>query len=121
MSDVTAPVANPLNSAVSQLLSIYDDRGLLTSSMDVGSVKRMLVHINNINNSVLSSTRDHVNAAKRLNDFALSLSRIARNSAPASEVLASRMAEIAENLRTASDELTRNDAIPNWQPPAAAN
>lgn len=121
MPDATAPSANPLNSAVSQLLSIYDDRGLLQSSMDVGSVKRMLIHINNINSSVLASTRDHVNAAKRLNDFALSLLRIAKNSGPASEILETRVAEIAENLRTASDELTRNDAIPNWQPPAAAD
>jgi hypothetical protein len=81
----------------------------------------MLVHITNINLSVLASTLDHVNAAKRLNDFALTLARIARNSVPPSQLLTSRMTSVANNLRAVSDELTRGDAIPNWQAPATTN
>lgn len=111
---------NPLDSAVSQLRNISDDHELLRSSIDAGSVRRMLVHITNINSSVLASTRDHLNATKRLQDFAFTLIRIARNSEPPNEVLAIRMARIAEDLRAASEQLAQEDAIPNWRPSVAA-
>ena len=79
----------------------------------------MLVHIANIDSSVRASTRDHLNATKRLNDFAFTLIRIAKNSEPPNEVLTIGMAQVADALRAASDELARSDAIPNWQPPLA--
>jgi hypothetical protein len=121
MSDSTSPNANPLDSVVDQLRSICGDRELLKSSIDAGSMSRILVHISNINLSVLASTQDHVNAAKRLNDFAFSLVRMAGKSEPPSEALEARVARIADELRAASDELARNDSIPNWQAPAAAH
>ena len=77
----------------------------------------MLAHITNINDSVLASTRDHLNATKRLNDFAFTLIRIAKNAEVPSEALTASMARVAKHLHAASDELARNDAIPNWQAP----
>jgi hypothetical protein len=116
----TPTLENPLDSAISELGDICNDRELIKSSIDAGTMKRMLVHITNINLSVLASTEDHVNGAKRLNDFALTLTRIARNSDPPNDVLTSRMSSIADNLRAASEKLARSDAIPNWRTPAHA-
>lgn len=114
-------IDNPLASAAQQLGAICEDRELLTSTMDAGSVARILVHIKNINSSVLASTNDHTNAAKRLNDFAITLARIARNADAPNEELVSRMTSVTGNLRTASEELAAADSIPNWQTPAVAN
>jgi hypothetical protein len=119
MSVNTQTFDNPLTSAALDMGKISRDRELLTSTIDTGSVKRMLVHIGNINCSVLASTRDHVNASKRLNDFALTLARIARNSEPPNQELAVRMTSIAENLRSASQELAGANSIPNWPAPVA--
>jgi hypothetical protein len=112
---------NPLDSVISQLRHICDDRDLLKSSIDAGSVSRMLVHVTNINVSVLASTRDHINASKRLNDFALTLVRMAMKSESPNELLTARMSSVAANLRAASEQLTRTDAVPNWRAPAAAH
>jgi hypothetical protein len=113
---VSAPkLDNPLDCAVGQLRDISDDRELLKSSIDAGTVRRMLVHISNINVSVLASTRDHLNATKRLKDFAFTLIRMAKSAEFPNEVLTTRMARVARHLRAASDELARSDAIPNWQ------
>jgi hypothetical protein len=111
----TPKLENPLDCAVRQLRDISDDHELLKSSIDAGSVRRMLVHIANINLSVLTSTRDHLNATKRLKDFAFTLIRIAEKSELPNEVLTTRMARVAQHLHAASDELARSDAIPNWQ------
>ncbi len=111
----TPKLDNPLDCAVRRLRDISEDRELLKSSIDAGSVRRMLVHISNINLSVLASTRDHLNATKRLKDFAFTLIRIAKNAELPNEVLTTRMAGVAQHLRAASDELARSDAIPNWQ------
>jgi hypothetical protein len=117
MSAVPAPV-NPLDSAIEELRTIPDDRELIKSSIDAGTLRRMLVHLSNINVSVLASTQDHVNASKRLNDFALTLTRMAKNSELPNDVLTSRMTLAATALRAASDELARSDAVPNWRTPA---
>jgi hypothetical protein len=121
MSDSTPAVENPLESAITQLREICSDGDLLKPSIDAGSVGRMLVHLENINTSVLASTQDHVNAAKRLNDFALTLARIAKNSDLPNEMLTARMAIVAANLRAASEVLARGDDIPNWRAPAASS
>lgn len=105
---------NPLELAVSQLRSICDDRERLRA-FDAGSVERMAVHITNINHSVLASMQDHVNAAKRLNDFAATLDRIARNADEDDGGLASQMTVVASNLRAASAQLASADAIPDWR------
>ncbi len=115
MSANAPTIGNPLSSATYKLGIACRDRRLFTSSIVAGSVERMLVHIANINSSVLSSTQDHVNAAKRLNDFALTIDRIAKKSDPPNEELANLLTEAAGNLRVASQELAGANAIPNWQ------
>jgi len=117
MSASAHALVNPLDTAIEELRTIPDDRELLKSSIDAGSLRRMLVHLSNINVSVLASTQDHVNASKRLNDFALTLARIAKNSELPNEVLTRRMTLVATALRAASVELARSDAVPNWQTP----
>jgi hypothetical protein len=113
--------SNPLESATNQLRDICREHEHLTAPFDAGSLARMLVHIANINHSVLLSTRDHLNASKRLHDFALTLERIARHFALQDEALATRMTGVAKVLRSAGDELTNNDAVPRWQAPVAYN
>lgn len=115
MSANAPSVDNPLAAAINRLALISNDRRLLTSSIDAGSVERMLVHITNINSSVLASTQDHVNASKRLNDFALTLERIARKAVPPNEELVTAMTAVVDDLRLASQELAGANAIPNWQ------
>jgi len=118
---VNAPALdNPLESAIVELQAIADDRDLFKSSIDAGSLRRMLVHLANINRSVLTSTQDHVNASKRLNDFAFTLTRMAKSAELPNDVLTARMALVAAALRAASEELARSDAVPNWRTPAHA-
>lgn len=121
MSASTPTLVNPLDSAIFELRDISSDRELLNSTIDAGSVRRMLVHLSNINLSVLASTQDHVNASKRLNDFAYTLIRIAKNAALPNGALTTRMTRVADALRGASEELQRNDAVPNWPAPASAS
>jgi hypothetical protein len=117
MTANTSEFENPLTTAVQELNDICRHRKLITSPIDSGSVTRMVTHIITINRSVLASTRDHVNAAKRLNDFALTLARIAQRSTPPNEELATGLITAANNLRSASDELAGADAIPKWDAP----
>ena len=90
---------NPLERATNQLRDICREHEHLTAPFDAGSLARMLVHIANINHSILLSTRDHLNASKRLHDFALTLERIARHFAPQDGALAMRMTGVAKVLR----------------------
>lgn len=110
----TPKIENPLDCAARKLRDISDDHELLKSSIDAGSVRRILVHIHNINVSVLESPRDHLNATKRLKDFAFTLIRIANRSELPNQRLSNQMGRVAEYLRAASEELARSDAIPNW-------
>jgi uncharacterized protein YukE len=104
MTDTTKTV-NALAQAEAQLREICERKDQFATPIDTGSLGRMLVHIQNINRSISESTRDHVNAAKRLTDFAVTLGRMANRSTPASEDLAARMQALAEILRTAGAEL----------------
>ena len=115
MSNSMSEFENPLDSAICELRNIADDRELLKSSVDAGSLRRMVAHMANINDSVLKSTQDHVNASKRLNDFAVALVRIAKNAEAPNEALANRMAPVATALRAVSAELAQSDAVPNWR------
>jgi len=110
---------NPLEAAASELRTLCRNPGALPPPFDAGTVGRILVHITNINRSVVASTQDHVNAAKRLNDFALIFTRLGRASAPPNGELAARLSSVADNLRAASGELAGADAIPNWRSPKA--
>ena len=108
-------IDNPLEAATSQMRNLCCDGESLPPSLDHGSMGRMLVHIDNISRSVIASTHDHVNAAKRLNDFALIFARLARDSESPDGPLAARMTSVSENLRAASEELSGADAVPGWR------
>ena len=103
---------NPLEAATHQMRDLCSYGEPLPHFLDQGSLGRMLVHVDNIGRSVIASTQDHVNAAKRLNDFALIFARVARNSEPSGGPLADRLTSVSENLRAASEQLSRTDAIP---------
>jgi len=117
----TPALDNPLEYAITQLRRISSDPELLKSSIDAGTVRRMVGHLVNINLSVLASTQDHVNASKRLNDFALTLARIAKKSESPNEVLTTQMTSVTMTLRAASEALARSDDIPNWRAPVSVH
>jgi hypothetical protein len=119
MTDTTNTV-NTLNQAEAQLREICDRRDQFATPIDTGSLGRMLVHIQNINRSISESTRDHINAAKRLTDFAVTLGRMANRSTPTSEDLALRMRTLAEILRSAGAELASASAAEAQQQAAAS-
>jgi hypothetical protein len=105
---------NPLEAAANQMRDLCREGDSLPARFDAGSVGRMLVHIDNINRSVTASTQDHVNASKRLNDFAVIFERFARDVDPPDGPLAVRMASVSSNLRAASEKLAGADALPEW-------
>ena len=111
---------NPLDAATSQMRNLCRDDEPLPPSLNHGSLGRMLVHIENISRSVSESTQDHVNAAKRLNDFALIFARHAKESEPSNGALAMRMTSVSDSLRAASQELSSAHAIPKWRAPDRA-
>lgn len=117
MQTNTLSIDNPLTAAAEQLREICRDHQTSPPSFDSASVGRIIVHITNINRSVIASTQDRCNAAKRLNDFATVFDRVTRNIEPQSGALAVRMTSVANNLRAASQELASNDAIPGWRAP----
>ena len=106
---------NPLEAAASQMRNLCDSGESLPPLLSHGSLGRMLIHVDNIGRSVVASTIDHVNAAKRLNDFAVIFARVASNSAPADRPLAKRLTSVSDNLRAASEQLSRTDSIPRWR------
>lgn len=112
MSDHARTIDNPLEAAADQIRNLCDEGEALPSWFDAGSVRRILVHVDNIGRSVAASMQDHVNAAKRLNDFAGTFARFAKNSRPPDEALAVRLTSVSDNLRAASEELSRADATP---------
>lgn len=112
MSAHAPTIDSPLEAAASQIRNLCDEGETLPSWFDAGSVRRILVHVDNIGRSVSASMQDHVNAAKRLNDFAGIFARFAKNSQPPDETLAMRLNSVSDNLRAASEELSRADATP---------
>lgn len=103
---------NPLEAAASQMRNLCRGGESLPDAFNLGSIGRMLVHIENIGRSVAASKTDHVNAAKRLNDFAIIFARVARNSGSANRPLADRLTSVSDNLRAASEQLSRAEAFP---------
>ena len=119
MTDTTHTVKT-LEQAETQLREICERRDQFATPIDTGSLGRMLVHIQNINRSISESTRDHVNAAKRLTDFAVTLGRMANRFTPSSDDLTARVQALAEILRTAGAELASASAADNQQQAAAS-
>ena len=111
----TTHSANPLEAAASQMRDLFGSGESLPPLLSQGSLGRILVHVENIGRSVVASTTDHVNAAKRLNDFALVVARVAGSSEPSDETLAHRLTLVSNNLRAASEQLSRADALPEWR------
>src|SRR6186713_3217873 len=107
MNSELARQPNPVEQARNLLRIIFkyeqarDPRGT-----DTGSLERMLGHLHNIEKSVTASMQDHVNASKRLRDFAETLERMKErlNTAPHQEYAMQINALIA-SLRKASSEL----------------
>jgi hypothetical protein len=114
MSDTIQIQPNPLDHAEVQLREICESHAQFEESIDTGSLNRMLVHIRNINASVCSSTRDHINAAKRLTDFATTLGRLASKSFPLNAELATRIANLSTTLRDAGAEIAGGASMPRW-------
>jgi len=107
---------NPVEIARNQLRLIFkheqvrDPRGT-----DTGSLERMLGHLHNIEKSVTASMEDHVNASKRLRDFAETLERMKDRLATGSQQeLATQMTALIATLRSASAELGTPGAPPSW-------
>lgn len=111
---------NPLNHAEMQLREICATPARLDPAIDAGSLNRMLVHIRNINASVCTSTRDHVNAAKRLSDFAATLGRMASKSTSIDADLAARIDSVAATLRDAGADIADGTAMPRWASPSSS-
>jgi hypothetical protein len=120
MSDLSHTHDNPLNHAEAQLREICKSHARLDDAIDAGALNRMLVHIRNINASVCSSTRDHVNAAKRLSDFAATLGRMAGKSTSIDADLAARIGNVAATLRDAGADIADGTAMPRWAAPAGS-
>lgn len=120
MSALANSFEDSLAAAASQMRNLCQT-GPHPSWFDAGSVGRILVHVDNIGRSVTTSMQDHVNAAKRLNDFAVIFARFAKNSEPDGQ-LAVRLISVSDNLRTASTKLSEEagaQAESNPSPPAS--
>ena len=120
MSDTLQMRDNPLNHAEAQLREICESHAKVDDAIDAGSLNRMLVHIRNINASVCTSTRDHVNAAKRLSDFAATLGRMASKSTSIDSGLAARIENVAATLRDAGADIADGTAMPRWASPSSS-
>ena len=116
MSSEIARTPNPVEQARNLLRIVFkyeqarDPRGT-----DTGSLERMLGHLHNIEKSVTASMQDHVNASKRLRDFAETLERMKeRLGAGPHQEQANQLTNLITVLRRASTELGVAGAPPPW-------
>ncbi len=109
--NVTPSADNPLEDAEAQLREIFQRR-LPKAPAEAGTLGRILAHVVNIRRSVRESSLDHVNAAKRLGDFAMTINRMAQRLFPSDHDTAARMTGLADSLRAAGDSLASNGAAP---------
>jgi hypothetical protein len=116
MNSELARTPNPVEQARNLLRVIFkyeqarDPRGT-----DTGSLERMLGHLHNIEKSVTTSMQDHVNASKRLRDFAETLERMKeRLVAGPHQDQANQISNLITVLRKASSELGVSGAPPAW-------
>jgi hypothetical protein len=116
MTSTKAPLSNPLQRARSQMLAIHREHEAVDpKGSDTGTLARMLVHMENIEKSVMASMQDHVNASKRLLDFGNTIERMARNLSPSfPRSLAGSMTELVESLREAGIALGNSSGPPAW-------
>jgi len=116
MSSESARQPNPVEQARDLLRIVFkheqarDPRGT-----DAGTLDRMLGHLHNIERSVTASMEDHVNASKRLRDFAETLERMKeRLTDRPHEAQAPQISALISHLRRASTELGATGAPPSW-------
>jgi len=113
MTQEFARQPNPVEQARNLLRVVFkqeqarDPRGT-----DAGSLERMLGHLHNIEKSVTASMQDHVNASKRLRDFAETLDRMKERLAAGNQ--GREIGALIELLRKASAELGSSGAPPAW-------
>ena len=116
MTNEFARQPNPVEQARNLLRTVFkheqarDPRGT-----DTGSLERMLGHLHNIEKSVTASMQDHVNASKRLRDFAETLERMKERLAEGPQADQGReIGALIQLLRKASAELGSSGAPPPW-------
>jgi len=116
MNSELARQPNPVEQARNLLRLVFkheqtrDPRG-----SDAGTLERMLGHLHNIEKSVTASMEDHVNASKRLRDFAETLERMKeRLSTGPHQDQSSQIGALIMLLRKASTELGGSGAPPPW-------
>ena len=116
MNSELARQPNPVEQARNLLRIIFkyeqarDPRGT-----DTGSLERMLGHLHNIEKSVTASMQDHVNASKRLRDFAETLERMRERLANGPhQDHGDQIGALIMLLRKASTELGSSGAPPAW-------
>jgi len=115
MNSEIARQPNPVEQARNLLRALYkaeqarDPRGT-----DTGSLERMLGHLHNIEKSVTASMQDHVNASKRLRDFAETLERMKDRLSGGPEEQGYQIGALIQLLRKASIELGSSGAPPAW-------
>ena len=116
MTQEFARQPNPVEQARNLLRAIFkheqarDPRGT-----DAGSLERMLGHLHNIEKSVTASMQDHVNASKRLNDFAETLERMKDRLVTEDQPdQIHQFGMLIQLLRKASFELGKSGAPPPW-------
>lgn len=116
MNSELARQPNPVEQARNLLRVVFkheqarDPRG-----SDAGTLERMLGHLHNIEKSVTASMEDHVNASKRLRDFAETLERMKeRLSNGPHQEQGNQIGALIVVLRKASNELGGSGAPPVW-------
>ncbi len=104
-----------LDHAQAELREIISRYQGADSALDMGSLGRIQTHIANIDAAVRASTIDHANAAKRLNDFGVTITRMSKRLATPDPDLTARMARLSEVLSAAGAQLARSVEAPKTE------
>jgi len=106
---------NPVEQARNLLRVVFkNEQARDPRGSDAGTLERMLGHLHNIEKSVTASMEDHVNASKRLRDFADTLERMKERLAAPHQEHAMQIGALITSLRKASSELGASGAPPAW-------
>ena len=106
---------NPVEQARNLLRVVFkNEQARDPRGSDAGTLERMLGHLHNIEKSVTASMEDHVNASKRLRDFADTLERMKERLSTPQQEHATQVGALIAALRKASTELGASGAPPAW-------
>ncbi len=109
MNITSQPLDHILEDSETRLREIFQRR-LPSAPAEAGTLGRILAHVVNIKRSVSESSLDHVNAAKRLADFASTINRMAQQLLTTDKDTAARMTELATTLTLAGAQLSGQGA-----------